>query len=234
VSNSEPVYRIRRTGAPPGFDGNWSGGIWAGVPCLKVEHFHPAGSDHRPETEAKLLYDAAHLYVFFRVRDRYVRAVAEGFQSAVWADSCAEAFFRPREDRGYFNFEMNCGGTLLLYYIEDPRRTDGGFARFTPVAAELAAGMRIYHSLPAKVDPEIPGPVEWLLEYSIPFSLFESYLGEAVSPEANCEGRRHTWRGNFYKCADDSSHPHWAAWSPIGEELNFHCPERFGTLEFAD
>jgi len=222
------VYGIRRTGEPPSFTGNWSGGVWAAAEPVPVSHFHPSSSNHRPQTEVKVLYDAGHLYVFFRVKDRYVRAVAERFQGPVWTDSCAEAFLSPREDGGYFNFEMNCGGTLLLSYIEDPRRTEEGFAKFTPVAAERVAGMRIYHSLPTRVDPEIEEPVEWSLEYSIPLTIFEAYLGDAVHPAG---GR---WRGNFYKCGDQTSHPHWASWSPIGEELNFHCPEHFGILEFED
>jgi len=226
------VYRIRRAGQQPSFTGNWSGGAWAAAEPVFVDHFHPSSSDHRPKTEVKILYNSAYLYVFFRVHDRYVRAVAEGFQGPVWADSCAEAFLRPRENGGYFNFEMNCGGTLLLYYIEDPRRTEEGFAKFTPVAAEKVAGMRIYHSLPSRVDPEIEEPVEWRLEYSIPLAVFEAYLGEAVDPSGHPAGGR--WRGNFYKCGDQTSHPHWASWSPIGEELNFHCPEHFGTLEFEE
>ncbi len=228
VGDAGRIYTIRRARQPPAFSGHWSEGVWAGAQPLRVDHFHPAGSEHRPVTEAKLLFDAAHLYVFFCVQDRYVRAVAEGFQGPVWADSCAEAFLQPREGRGYFNFEMNCGGTLLLSYIEDPRRTPEGFARFTPVTAEQVAGMRVYHSLPARVDPEIGEPVEWRLEYGIPLSLFEDYIGEAPLTA----GER--WRGNFYKCGDETSHPHWASWSPIGEELNFHCPEYFGVLEFAE
>jgi hypothetical protein len=220
-------HSIRRISQPPGFDGNWSGGVWADVEPLEIRHFHPESSEHRPITTAKLLFDSMHLYIFFRVQDRYVRAVAEGFQGRVWEDSCAEAFLQPRPERGYFNFEMNCGGTLRLSYIEDPRRTPEGFAKFTFVTAEQVAGMRIYHSLPSRIDPEIREPVEWFLEYSIPLSLFETYIGERPRPG----GER--WRGNFYKCGDKTSHPHWAAWSPIGEELNFHCPEHFGVLEFA-
>ena len=40
------------------------------------------------------------------------------------------------------------------------------------------------------------------------------------------------WRGNFFKCAEDISHPHWAAWSPV-DEFNFHLPRCFGTIQFA-
>jgi hypothetical protein len=88
--------------------------------------------------------------------------------------------------------------------------------------------MRIFHSLPKIVDPEIRSPLTWLVEYGIPFSLFSQYLGSAVRPSGA------SWRANLYKCADECSHPHWASWAPLGEELNFHQPDRFGLLEFED
>jgi hypothetical protein len=176
----------------------------------------------------KLLFDDQHLYLFFRVRDRYVRAVAEAYQDPVCLDSCCEAFLQPRAGRGYLNFEMNCGGTLLLYHIRDARRTPEGFADFTPVPAEQAAKIAIYHSMPVRVDPEVDEPMQWYLEYGIPLSLFEPFVGARPAPA----GER--WQGNFYKCGDETSHPHWASWSPIGEELNFHRPEYFGELQFAE
>jgi len=220
-------YRINRTSAAPPLDGKWEAKPWAAAATAEVAWFHPSGSEHRPRTQVRVLYDEGALYVFFRVEDRWVRAVASGFQGPVYEDSCVEFFVRPREQGGYFNFEINCGGTLLLYHIEDPRRTPAGFARFTPVAAEHVAGMKVHHSLPRSVDPEIPEPVVWTVAYSLPLDLLEAYTG-ALPP---LPGSR--WRGNFYKCGDKTSHPHWGAWSPVGEELNFHQPERFGTLEFA-
>ncbi|MCH8859253.1 MAG: hypothetical protein IID54_06710 [Proteobacteria bacterium] len=41
------------------------------------------------------------------------------------------------------------------------------------------------------------------------------------------------WRGNFYKCGDKTSHPHWGMWSPITNRLSFHQPALFGDLVFA-
>jgi len=42
-----------------------------------------------------------------------------------------------------------------------------------------------------------------------------------------------TWRANFYKCADSTSHPHWLTWSPVDHPTpHFHLPAFFGTLEF--
>jgi len=221
------TYRVSRTSAPPPLDGDWDSPLWAASVTAEIGWFHPSGSGHRPRTLLRLLYDRESVYVFFRVEDRYVRAVAPGFQGPVYEDSCVEFFVRPRDQAGYFNFEMNCGGTLLLYYIEDPRRTPDGFARFTRVDGRHLVGMQVHHSLPRIVDPEITEPETWTVAYNVPLSLLREYAGEAA-PEP---GR--PWRCNFYKCGDKTSHPHWGAWSPVGEELNFHQPDRFGTLEFA-
>jgi hypothetical protein len=56
-------------------------------------------------------------------------------------------------------------------------------------------------------------------------------LAPYCGPLALADGQR--WRANCFKCADQSSHPHWASWAPIGEVLNFHQPASFGVFEFA-
>jgi hypothetical protein len=221
-------YSVRRARKVPELKGIWSGDSWAEVQPLEVANFHPRSSEHHPRTRAKLQFDERFLYVIFQVQDRYVRAVSRRFQDPTWEDSCVELFARPREDRGYFNFEMSCGGVLLLYYIEDATRTSDGFRKYTKAAPQHIRGLRVYHSLPQRVEPEIAEPVEWVVEYKVPLRLFAVYL-DGLPPLAG-----DSWRANLFKCADASSHPHWASWSPIGEELNFHQPERFGALDFEE
>ena len=167
------------------------------------------------------------LYVTFRVLDRYVVCRHVGFQDDVCRDSCVEFFVRPRPERGYLNFEINCGGALHVSYIEDATRTPSGFARYTPVPWAVAEAVRIAHSLPTRVDPELAEPQTWMLTYFIPFAVLEHFVG----PLGQAAGQ--VWQGNFYKCADHSSHPHWASWAPIGDELNFHQPDRFADLRLA-
>ena len=77
-----------------------------------------------------------------------------------------------------------------------------------------------------RVEPEITDPVVWSLSFFIPLSLFEHYLGPLGAL------RSQVWRGNFFKCAEENSHPHWASWSPV-DEFNFHRPACFGLLRFA-
>jgi len=209
----------------PELMGLWEGPAWHNVPALDVASFRGESSRHRPQTTAKLLYSHDKLHGLFKVRDRYVRCVRNRFQDDVFKDSCVEFFVQPKPERGYFNFEFNCGGGLLATYIVNPTRVKSGFKEFTPLSRDDARQIKIFHSLPAMIDPEIVEETIWFVEFTIPFTLFEKYVG-SIMPVAG-----QVWRGNFYKCADDSSHPHWAAWAPV-DELNFHLPRCFGYLNF--
>jgi hypothetical protein len=213
-------------GATP-LDAPWESALWQRAEEARVELFHAASSSHRPVTRARLLYDAANLYLRFRVEDCFVVAKHAEFQDPVWRDSCVEFFVQPRPLGGYFNFEINCGGALLACYIEDPTRTPDGFAKFARLTPEQGELILITHSLPSIIAPEQSGPVTWQIGCQIPLAVLEAYTGLL----SELPGQ--VWRGNFYKCADDSSHPHWASWAPIGEALNFHQPTSFAPLRFA-
>lgn len=210
-------YRVRSSGAV-GLDGADFGRAEVG----RLEEVRPESSAHRPQVTFRVLHDGASLLVRFDVADRYVRSVQTAYQSPVYTDSCVECFVRPRPDAGYFNFEVNAGGALLASYIEDPTRTPGGFARYTPVAEEWGRQVEVRASLPPVVEPERPGPLSWRIDLRVPFALLEHYAGSVAGGGA-------VWRANFYKCADRTSHPHWLSWSPV-TALNFHLPECFGEL----
>jgi hypothetical protein len=173
----------------------------------------------------RLLYDADGIHGIFQVHDQYVRCERTNYFDEVWKDSCVEFFAQPKPDRGYFNFEFNCGGAFLCSYIVDPERRPGGFKEFTKVPPDLGRTIRTWSSLPKRVEPEITEPVEWALRFFVPLALFEHYVGPLN------ELREQDWRGNFFKCADETSHPHWASWSPV-DQLNFHRPNCFGTIRF--
>ena len=222
---SNYVYEVMPAGCRHEMPGHWGGAAWHRVPTLKVASFRAESSRHRPQTRVKLLYSEGGLHGLFMVRDRYVRCVRSRFQSNVYKDSCVEFFAQPKADQGYFNFEINCGGALLASYIVNPARIGTGFEEFTPLSVADVEGIQIYHSLPDVVDPETTDKTTWFIEFFIPYTVFEKYVG----PLAPVAGQ--TWRGNFYKCADESSHPHWAAWAPV-DELNFHLPRCFGYLRF--
>jgi hypothetical protein len=219
------MYSVHRAQETPSLNGDWQSPVWHAASVLEVSHFRPESSDHRPVTKVKVLYDEEALHVIFRVADRYVRSVQTDYQAPVCTDSCVEWFAQPRPDKGYINFEVNAGGALLCSYIEDPTRTPVGFKQFELLPSALGQQVSIVHSLPAVIDPEITQPVDWVVQLRVPLTLFEHYIGKLGA----LQGQR--WQANFYKCGDQTSHPHWAAWSPV-QALNFHQPRDFAPILF--
>jgi hypothetical protein len=216
---------VRATSVRPRLEDGWDAAAWAHAETLEISHFRPEGGDHRPRTRVRLLHDGAGLAGIFRVEDRYVLSRHERFGDPVYEDSCVELFLQPLEGGGYFNFEINAGGTLRASHITDHRRVSGGFAAFTPLAEEDGRQVEIRSSLPRRVDPELVEPLTWQLAFFIPGSLLERYVG-ALGPLGGL-----TFRANAYKCGDLTSHPHWASWAPL-DARNFHLPHCFGSLHF--
>jgi hypothetical protein len=131
-----------------------------------------------------------------------VRSVHTGFQASVYEDSCVEFFVRPIPDKGYFNFELNCGGVLLASYVTDPIRIDGRVAEASPLSPEEGKRVAVYRGLPSIIGPEMKDEVAWSLEFSIPFALLTGYVGNL----GKVEGQQ--WRGNLCKCGNGTSHRH--------------------------
>lgn len=221
-----PRYAVRRTEALPSLEAGWDDPAWSGAAPLILSHFHPRSSDHRPPTRVRMLHDGFAMAGLFQVDDRYVVARATEYQTRTHKDSCVELFVRPRQAAGYFNFEFNAIGTLLAWYIDKPRRPDGTFEHYLELPAERGRTVRVFPSLSHRLEREQSEPLLWTLAFQIPVSLFEPSIGSL----GKLSGQ--SWRANFYKCADESSHPHWGCWADIGERLDFHQPDRFGMLLF--
>lgn len=220
-------YVAWRTAAPIALDADWDADAWRRSTVLRIGHFHPKSSEHRPLTQARLAWDESALYLIFRVEDRFVRCVHWGYQSDVYEDACVEFFVRPVLEKGYFNFEMNACGQLLCGYVEDPTRDEkGDFARSERLPGTLGKLIEVRGFFEAPQPKEIEAPLVWTTSCRIPLRVFESYTG----PLGELRGQ--AWRANFNKCAENNSHPHWASWTDIGPDLNFHQPGRFGSICF--
>jgi len=176
----------------------------------------------RPFAEARLLWSRKRLYVRFQVKEEQVLARRTEFQSPVCHDSCVELFVSANGMK-YFNFEINCIGTLLAGYGPERRdriRLPHCDARGIYISTSLPRGKQI------SVPKECPAD-GYMVEYSIPFSLFGKY-SRTCAPKAG-----DMWKGNFYKCADELPEPHWGCWSPVrSRSPDFHKPEHFGKFLF--
>ncbi|OHB56936.1 MAG: hypothetical protein A2Y07_02130 [Planctomycetes bacterium GWF2_50_10] len=202
--------------------GSWDKGQWQSAKPLDIALFMGAKPEHIPRTQAKVLYDDQAVYVAFRVEDNYVRAIAS-HQGSVCRDSCVEFFFIPsqQKDKGYFNLEMNCGGTMLFHFQLVPRQAA------IPISDDLCKKIEVYHQLPEKIDPEIAQPTTWIVAYKLPVSILKEYAPVA-DPAPGVK-----WLANFYKCADATSHPHWLTWAKVNKpKPDFHVPESYAELVF--
>ena len=95
------------------------------------------------------------------------------------------------------------------------------------IAEEDCRRIKISNSLPKKIETEIKVPTVWTIFYRMPFDILEKY-SKIAKPKKGI-----VWRANFYKCADETSHPHWLTWSKVNRpQPEFHVPECFGILSF--
>lgn len=216
-------YMVSKLEATFPFDSCWDKAPWQSIPSLVLSHHMGVRPGHFPKVKAKLAYNDEALFVIFRVADRYVCARKQGYQEMVCEDSCVEFFFTPGEDisAGYFNLEVNCGGTALFHHQKGRGLSD------VPVSQADFSQVQLAHSLPKVVDPEISDPTTWVVEYCLPFSILAKYTPlKRPGPGA-------IWRANLYKCADKCSQPHWLTWAPVDlPKPDFHQPGYFGQLVF--
>jgi hypothetical protein len=212
-------HRIHRVDRGPEPGDLWDGPYWKNAGVLAIDQCRPESSTHRPVTYARLAYDDSALHGMFKVQDRFVRCVRSRFQTEVWKDSCVEIFLQPPGNR-YFNFEFSCGGAMYCAHRPVDKSTPA-----QQLTAAQCGPIRVIHSLPSIVDPEIASDCEWTLTFSIPFGVLEQCVGHPLPLSGTI------WKGNLYKCGDETSHPHWLSWSPV-PEVNFHLPDCFGDLMF--
>jgi len=214
---------VKQINGPHEINAEWDKEIWGNTRSLRLNNFMGDRPSHFPETKVKLRYDKDNIYVIFKVMDNYIKAVAKKINDKVWLDSCVEFFFSPGPDveRGYFNFEANCKGVFLFKYNINGGKTIGF------VSMDDCKKIKISHSLTKEVEQELTEPETWRLEFSIPISVLSKYM------KVDEPGPGVSWRANFYKCADKTSHPHWLTWAPVDyPKPKFHLPEFFGRLNF--
>ncbi len=218
------IAEVVRAKEPLPVVADWHASGWQDLNEIALDHWYgerpPA---HRPHSRVRIAWDAEALYWMFHVADRYVRATAAGHQNAVCRDSCVEFFFCPGTEpsAGYFNVEINCGGTVLFHWQPKPKQDVVSVSEPDLTKLDVAA------SLPPLVEPERTEPTDWTVACRLPLAVLRRYA-PVVQP-----GPGTVWRANFYKCADACSHPHWLTWAPVGlSPAGFHRPDTFGALLF--
>ena len=171
---------------------------------------------YKPAVSFRIARSESHLVIIYNVRGLDLRAAALEDNGSVWEDSCCEFFISHPTDGTYYNFELNCIGTLLAA----KRRSRNDADMFGP--EELSIIIR--HTTLERKEYEENGSIYcWSNAIAIPFDLMGM---DATALPASA-------RANFYKCADKAAHPHYLSWNRIEiPSPDFHRPDFFGELIF--
>lgn len=187
---------------------------WNGIDCNNWADGYP----YRPAVAFRVAHNGKSLLVEYEVREETVRAMADRNNDRPWEDSCCEFFIAPVDDGLYYNIECNCHGALLVACGK------GREGRVQAPMILVDSIDRLSSLGEGKMD-ERPAPKVWTLSLILPKRLFFKH------PSLSFEGLHA--KGNFYKCGDMLSKPHFLSWNPIDTPSpDFHVPASFGLLTF--
>lgn len=177
----------------------------------------PLEFSYCPDSKFIIARSEIALYIKFQIKETNIRSLYTNDQEAVWEDSCVEFFCKKQQSDTYMNFEFNCIGTCVattrkgrnidvVAFSEDQLKQ---IERFSPLYKQPFSEKR--------------GANYWELTVKIPFEILGINSNELPD----------ILQGNFYKCADGTSTPHYVSWNPIStEQPDFHQPDFFGDLIF--
>jgi hypothetical protein len=165
---------------------------------------------HIPEVQFFVGHSGTHLWIHFEIKNDYIIAENWADQDPVWQDACVEFFMLVGNE--YRNFEFNCLGVCLS--AVGPNRNSR-----TSISKEDLVKIIRYPAFSPNNIPKEGTQADWSLTIGIPFDLTGLKAGM-------------TFKGNFYKCGDETKIPHYLSWAPIStENPDFHRPEFFGEIE---
>jgi alpha-galactosidase len=168
-------------------------------------------ADPQRETKVRLLWTPEMLYLRFQAKYRVITVFADaepnGRRDQLWDRDVAEVFLQPAgsDRRRYKEFEISPNGMWIDLDIAPGEKHD------------LKSGLRrrVILNETSKT---------WIAELALPMKS----LVERFDPAAS-------WRVNFYRVEGASEPRFYSAWQPTGTPVpNFHVPEVFGKLIFAD
>ena len=196
--------------------------IWTAADRLSIDEYPWYTGGQKQATTVAALYDADAIYLLFICEDKHIYAVETRPNGDVYKDSCVEFFANVNPEKGndYFNFEVNCCGTIHLAYGPD---------RYNRTLApdDVLEMIRVSTSIPTPTKEESPSDDGWWLAAAIPFTAISRLTGYPV--EVNSET---IWEANFYRCGGKTD-PQYACWNPIATpQPDFHQPKYFGILKF--
>jgi hypothetical protein len=172
---------------------------------------------YKPGLKFRIAHTGNEIWLKYYVNEKNILAQETRTNGDVYKDSTVE-FFISIDGKSYYNFEFSCIGTIHIGHGE-------GRHNRTPVNPVIAEKIQIESTLGNQPFAEKSGDFNWEMMIQIPVECF------AFDKIKTLKGLQVT--GNFYKCGDETSDPHFVTWNAIGtENPDYHCPEYFGKIDF--
>lgn len=185
---------------------------WTKVPVAPIDVYRWL-KDYTPECGAQVVMIdgfgfVAHLFCF----ESNPMAKRTEFFSDVWCDSCLEFFASfDNTKTDYVNVEMNSVSTSHIAF---------GKSRYGRVKLTDITEKPFYVR-------SVVREGKWSATAFIPFSDLEKIFG--IDKSLFKSG--YSFRGNFYKCGDETPIEHYGVWNDIElDEADYHVPDYFGEL----
>lgn len=173
---------------------------------------------YKPEVKFRIAHTGDSILLKYYVREKNIQAKVSTINGDVYKDSCVEFFISPMDNGNYYNFEFNCIGIPHVGYGEGRHNR-----QLLPV--EVLKEIKSYSTLGSEPFMEKRGDFSWELFVQIPISCFVNDPIDQLNGLSS--------KGNFYKCGDDLSEPHFVTWNPVKtENPDYHRPDFFAELRF--
>ena len=170
-------------------------------PKAEISTFLWETNGYSPKTTAQLAINNEKLMLYMECYESNPLAKCTADESEIWCDSCMEFFFAPNDDKRYCNLEINANGCTICGL---------GESRFDRISVDF-----LLKRIEAMVKSD-----KWSIYAEISLEKLRKIYGNITFE---------SFRGNLYKCGDETEFPHFGMWSPIDwEEADFHRPEFFG------
>lgn len=184
-------------------------------PKEKLNNLLWSENGYFPEVSFSMAYTSSSILLKYWVTENYAEARHTQVNDLVYKDSCVEFFISFDNGANYYNLEFNCIGTPYAAYGA------GNPGRVT-LPADVIEQFKIFVKTESFENENL---TKWELILDIPFSAF-IYNDIKSLKGVVC-------KGNFYKCGDETTVPHYLSWNNIVNPVpNFHLPEFFGTISF--
>ncbi|PKM63303.1 MAG: hypothetical protein CVU97_00980 [Firmicutes bacterium HGW-Firmicutes-21] len=177
------------------------------VPIAEIKCYKWA-SDYTPRAYGQLvLIKESGFALKMTAYEENPKAVHTEYGQSVYEDSCLEFFVRFNKDSPlYMNFEMNSNGAFLAS-VRTERKNKTNIHELTQLPVVRA---EIFDN-------------RWTVETFFSLEMIEALFGKCDFEKGS------VFCGNFYKCGDKTTQPHFGMWSSIdSDRADFHRPEFFG------